>query len=158
MIQTYLSMSHTDSYAYVTKINTRSTFFIGWRQNRIWRHVNFINRAQGNNIVFSNTLKVKAGVALYIVWLQTGRPGFDTCHRQRIFPQDSVYRPALRPTQPPIQWVPWGSFSGLKSGLGLTLTTHSHLASKSRMSKSCASSPTWRMHDGSLTVCVRGLR
>ena len=30
------------------------------------------------------------------------------------------YRPALRPTQPPIQWVPGGSFSGVKrSGRGV---------------------------------------
>jgi len=35
----------------------------------------------------------------------TGRPGFDPRQRQRIFPVASVSRPALGPTQPPIQWV-----------------------------------------------------
>jgi hypothetical protein len=41
------------------------------------------------------------------VWLdqQTGRPGFDLRQRQRVFPLAHVSRPALRPTQPPIQWV-----------------------------------------------------
>jgi hypothetical protein len=32
--------------------------------------------------------------------------GFDSRQRQRIFPLVSVSRPALGPTQPPVQWVP----------------------------------------------------
>jgi len=32
-------------------------------------------------------------------------------------------RPALGPTQPPVQWVT-GSFLGIKSGRGVTLTPH----------------------------------
>jgi hypothetical protein len=39
------------------------------------------------------------------VWLQTGRPVFDPLQRQSSFLLASVFRPALRPTQPPIQWV-----------------------------------------------------
>jgi hypothetical protein len=43
------------------------------------------------------------------VWLQTGWQGFEPWQRQRIFP---LARPALRPTQPPIQllpeFLPWG--------------------------------------------------
>jgi hypothetical protein len=36
----------------------------------------------------------------------TGRSGIDLRQRQRIFPLASVSRPALGPTQPPVQWVP----------------------------------------------------
>jgi hypothetical protein len=43
------------------------------------------------------------------VWLRTGRPGdrgFYRRQRQETFPLTSVSRPARRPTQPPVQWVP----------------------------------------------------
>jgi hypothetical protein len=49
--------------------------------------------------------KVRVGVAQYRVILHSGRPGFDSRQRQRIFPLASVSRQALWPTQPPIQWV-----------------------------------------------------
>jgi hypothetical protein len=39
----------------------------------------------------------------------------------RYFPHLS--RPDLRPTQPPVQWVP-GLSQGIKSGRGVTLTPH----------------------------------
>jgi hypothetical protein len=35
-----------------------------------------------------------------------------------------VSRPALGPTQPPVQWVPGVLSPGLKRGRGVTLTTH----------------------------------
>jgi hypothetical protein len=35
-----------------------------------------------------------------------------------------VFRPALRPTQPPVQWVPGVLSQGVKCGRGETLTTH----------------------------------
>jgi hypothetical protein len=39
------------------------------------------------------------------VWLQTDRPGFGPQQRQTVFPLASVSRPAVRPTQPPVQSV-----------------------------------------------------
>jgi hypothetical protein len=52
-----------------------------------------------------------------------------------------VFRPALEPTQPPIQWVLGGPFLGVKRGRGVTLTTHPHLVPRSWMSRSYISSP-----------------
>jgi hypothetical protein len=68
----------------------------------------------------------------------------------RIFPPASVSRPALGPTQPPVQWVPEVLPPGLKHGRGVTLTTHPHLVPKSRMSRNYTSSPppqapSWRV-------------
>jgi hypothetical protein len=38
--------------------------------------------------------------------------------KQRIFPLTSVSRPALGPTQPPVQWVPWVLSPGVKARPG----------------------------------------
>jgi hypothetical protein len=40
------------------------------------------------------------------------------------FPLTSVSRPALRPTQPPVQWIPGVLSPELKRGQAVTLTTH----------------------------------
>jgi hypothetical protein len=70
-------------------------------------------------------------VTQYNGLLQTGRPELVPRQRKNIFPLASVSRPALRPTQPPIQWV-----SGVKHGRCVTLITHPSLVPTSRMSRS----------------------
>jgi hypothetical protein len=56
---------------------------------------------------------------------------------KRIFPVSSVTRPTLRPTQPPVQWVPGVLSPGAKRGRGVTLTTHPHLVPRSWMRGRC---------------------
>jgi hypothetical protein len=48
----------------------------------------------------------------------TGQSGFDSRRGQRIFPLASVSRPALGPTQPPVQWVPGVLSPGVKARQG----------------------------------------
>jgi hypothetical protein len=55
----------------------------------------------------------------YSDWLRAGRSGIES-RWGRFFSHAS--RPALEPTQPPVQWIP-GLFRGL-SGRGVVLTTH----------------------------------
>jgi hypothetical protein len=62
------------------------------------------------------------------------------------FPLSSVSRPALGPTQPPVQWVPGVLSPGVKRGRGVMLTTHPYLVPRSRMSRSYTSSPPKRLH------------
>ena len=52
--------------------------------------------------------------------LRAGRSGIES-RWGRDFPHLS--RPALKPTQPPVQWVP-RSFPGVRCGRGVTLTPH----------------------------------
>jgi hypothetical protein len=74
------------------------------------------------------------------------RSRFDPRQGQRIFPLASVSRPALGPTQPPVQWVPGVLSPGVKRGRGVMLTTHPHLVPRSWMSRSYTSSPPKRLH------------
>jgi hypothetical protein len=60
---------------------------------------------------------------------------------ERIFTLTSLSRPALRPTQPPVQWLLGVLSPGVKRGRGVTLTTHPYLVLRSRMSRSYTSSP-----------------
>jgi hypothetical protein len=55
-------------------------------------------------------------------------------------------RPALGPTQPPVQWVPGVLSPGIKRGRGVTLTTHPHLVPRLRISRIYTSSPPKRLH------------
>jgi hypothetical protein len=54
--------------------------------------------------------------------------------------------PALKPTQPPIQWVPEVHSSVVKRGRGVTLTTHPNLVPTSRMS--------WSVYLLPLVACI----
>jgi hypothetical protein len=60
-------------------------------------------------------------------------------------PLTSVSRPALGPTQAPVQSVPGVLCPGLKRGRGVTLTTHPHLVPRSRISRGYTSSPPKRL-------------
>jgi hypothetical protein len=55
-------------------------------------------------------------------------------------------RPALGPTQPPIQWVPRVLSPGVKRGRSVMLTTHPHLVPRLSMSRSYTSSPPMCLH------------
>jgi hypothetical protein len=85
-----------------------------------------------------------AGVAQSVLWWpRSGRSGFDPRYKQRIFPLVFASRPAMGPTQPPVQWVP-----GVKRGRGVMLTTHPHLVPRLRMSRLYLLSPQappWRV-------------
>jgi hypothetical protein len=95
------------------------------------------------HILFTYLLKLRQ----YSVWLRAVRSGFDPRQGQRIFFLAPESRPALRPTQPPIQWVPGVISPGGKArGRGVTLTTHPHLVPRLSMSRSYTSSPTICLH------------
>ena len=64
-------------------------------------------------------------------------------------------RPALGPTQPPVQWVP-GLSRGIKSGQGLTLTPHPLLVLWSRKGRAVRLLPLWAVQPvQSLSACTR---
>jgi hypothetical protein len=91
----------------------------------------------------------------YSVWLRAGRLGDRGSipgRGERIFPVASVSRPALGPTQPPVQWVLGLLSPGLKRSRGVTLTTRPHLVPRSSMSRSYTSTPPKRLHGFSGTA------
>jgi hypothetical protein len=50
----------------------------------------------------------------HTVFLCFGRPEFDSRQRQEVSACPTASRLALRPTQPPIQWVPGALSAGVK--------------------------------------------
>jgi hypothetical protein len=66
-------------------------------------------------VCFRNPRVRSLSFSVWLFNLSTGRLGFDPRQSQRIFPLTSVSRPALGPTQPPVQWVPGGPFPGYKT-------------------------------------------
>jgi hypothetical protein len=97
-----------------------------------------------------------AGVAQSVSCLAmdwtTGLSRFDPWQRKEIFPLASMSRPALGPTQPPVQWVPVVLLPEVKHSWGMMLTTYPQLVLRSRMSRSYTSSCPLRFH-----TCVMGL-
>jgi hypothetical protein len=89
---------------------------------------------------FTNAmLVVGAGVGQSVQRPRTGRPGDRGSIPGRvksIFPLASVSRPALGPTQPPVQWVSGVLSPGVNRGRGVTLTTYPHVVPTSWMSRS----------------------
>ena len=81
-------------------------------------------------------------------------PGIESRWR-RDFPLLS--RPALGPTQPPVQWaMGTGSFPGIKSGRGVTLTPHPLLVPWSRKNRAIPLLPLWAVRPvQSLCACTR---
>jgi hypothetical protein len=51
-------------------------------------------------------------ISRYSDGLRAGRPGFDTRQLQGNFLYSIRYRRALRPTQPPVQWLPEFLYQG----------------------------------------------
>jgi hypothetical protein len=70
--------------------------------------------------------------------------GIRSWQRQRIFPLAFM---SLRPIQVAVQLEPDVLYLGLKCNRGVTLTTHPHLVSRSRMSRSYTSLPC-RLYGG----------
>jgi hypothetical protein len=100
-----------------------------------WCLLHFMKINLGKTTIMS---RVAQAVQCLTTGWTTGRLGFDPRQGQRIFPLASVSRPALGPTQPPVQWVPGGPFPG---GKARPLTTHPHLVPRSSMSRNYTSSP-----------------
>jgi hypothetical protein len=87
-----------------------------------------------------NSLVLTLGmVTQHSVWLQTGRLG-SIPGRDKGLSLLPPSRPALRPTQPRIQWVPGVLPPRVKRSQGLMLTTHPYLVPKS-VSRSFCSFP-----------------
>jgi hypothetical protein len=66
-----------------------------------------------------------AGVTQYSVWLPAGQPGDrgSISGKAKGFFLSPVSRPALEPTQPPVQWVPGVLSPGVKRGRDVTLSS-----------------------------------
>jgi hypothetical protein len=87
-------------------------------------------RNKQNYVTVTTTAEIGQSVQCLTTDWTTRRTGFT-----------SVPRPALRPTQPPVQSVPGVLSPRLKPGQGVTMTTQPHLVPRSRMSWGYATSP-----------------
>jgi hypothetical protein len=96
----------------------------------------FYNVTLCDYCTFSNNVFV----AIILMLTLSLRPGFDPRQRQRGFLPVSGSRPALGPTQPPVQCVPGVVSPGVKRGRGVMLTTNPYLVPRLSMSRSYTSS------------------
>jgi hypothetical protein len=65
-------------------------------------------------IIIPEYFREPGWLSRYSDWLQVGRSGFDSRQGLRIFLFDTATRPALGPTQPPVEWVPGSLSLGVK--------------------------------------------
>jgi hypothetical protein len=75
-----------------------------------------------------------------VSWLRAGRSGFDLRQRQRIFLLAAASRPALGPSQPPVQWIPGVLSPGVKRP-GRDADHSPHLVPRLSRNRSYTSSP-----------------
>jgi hypothetical protein len=130
------SLSHFEGFLTCRKILRHVADGFTSAPNR--RHAEDFNRPRpGMNRQMASTLTNRSPRTVHNLLLE---------QVQRIFPLSFVSRPALRPIQPPVQWVPGGPFPGVKRSRGVTPTTHPHLVPRSIMSRSYTSSPPKRLH------------
>jgi hypothetical protein len=108
-----------------------------------------------SDFIFSPASLFEPGyISQYSNWLWAGRLGFDSQGGLGIFPSDTTSRPALRPTQPPIQWV-LGSLSLGAKRPSVKLTIHLHLVPRLKNVWSYTSTHPIYLHG--MVLSVQGL-
>jgi hypothetical protein len=99
-----------------------------------------------NSLCWADAVFCRREIKFVLILPSHGGKGF--------FLLPSVSRPALRPTQAPIQWVPRVLSPGVERDRGVTLTTHPHLVPRSRISSSFTTSPSCRLLGSSGTALL----
>jgi hypothetical protein len=90
----------------------------------------------------SDSLHSSVGI---VTWLRAGRSGFESQQGLKIFLFATSSRPALGPTQPPIQGVPGALSMGVRR-LGREADHSSPSSAEVKNAWSCISTPPVRLH------------